>query len=85
LDCLKKQRIFHADIKAPGESIAASLDAAVNGEVLKPYATVVVFGGKQCRQQDIDSIHAHFEKNGGIEFTYLENLHDSGDFIIGAY
>ena len=61
------------------------LDAAAGADVLKRYSTVVVFGGKACRQKDADAVCAHFQKNGGIEFAYLEGRQHDCDFIIGAF
>jgi hypothetical protein len=68
-----------------GENLAELLNAVADEEVLRPYSTVVVFGGEQCRPEDIDSLYAHFEKNSNVEFTYLDNQHHDCDFIIGAY
>jgi DAK2 domain fusion protein YloV len=67
------------------EDFADLLNTIANEALLKPYSTVVVFGGKRCTQKDIDSIHAHFEKNGSIEFTYFDSCPQDSDFIIGAY
>jgi dihydroxyacetone kinase-like predicted kinase len=73
-----------------GEIIARNdfletLNAVADEKALEPYSTVVVFGGKYCKQEDVDSIHAYFENNSDIEFTYLDGLQHDGDFIIGAY
>jgi len=62
-----------------------TLDAVADEKTLEPYSTVVVFGGKYCKPEDIDSIRAYFEKNSNIEFTYLDGLQHDCDFIIGAY
>jgi len=64
---------------------AELLNVAVNEKVLSPYSTVVVFGGKNCRQKDVDRIQAHFEKNRNVEFTYLDGQQQEYAFIIGAY
>ena len=62
-----------------------TLNALADEKTLKPYATVVVFGGKYCKAEDIDNIRAYFDKNSNIEFTYLDGRQDDCDFIIGAY
>jgi len=67
------------------EDLATLLHVVAGEEMLTSYSTVVVFGGKKCTPADIDCIHAHFEKNGNVEFTYLDNKHHDGNFIIGAY
>jgi DAK2 domain fusion protein YloV len=64
---------------------AELLNMVASEKVLSPYSTVVVFGGKNCKQEDIDSICAHFEKNSGVEFTYLDGQQQECDFIIGAF
>jgi len=61
------------------------LNLVADEKTLEPYSTVVVFGGKYCKQKDIDDIRAYFEKNSNIEFTYLDGLQHDCDFIIGAY
>jgi len=61
------------------------LNEVANKDILRPFSTVVVFGGSQCRSDDVDSICAHFEKNSSIEFTYYEGRQQDCDFIIGAY
>jgi len=61
------------------------LNAVADEKTLEPYATVVVFGGKYCKPEDIDNIRAYFEKNNDIEFTYLDGLQYDSVFIIGAY
>ena len=66
------------------DTLTALLDSVASEEKLKSYSTVVVFGGKHCTQEDIDHVHAYFEKNNNMEFTYLENMHHDCDFIIGA-
>ena len=67
------------------EDFAELLNMVANEDTLRPYSTLVVFGGKHCNPKDADSVHAHFEKNGNVEFTYLDNQQDNCDFIIGAY
>jgi len=64
---------------------AELLNVVSSEKVLSPYSTVVVFGGKDCKQEDIDGIHAHFEKNNSVEFTYLDGQQQECDFIIGAF
>jgi len=61
------------------------LNVVSSEKVLSPYSTVVVFGGKNCKQEDIDDIRAHFGKNSGVEFTYLDGQQQECDFIIGAF
>jgi DAK2 domain fusion protein YloV len=60
------------------------LNVVLSEKVLAPYSTVVVFGGKNCKQEDIDGIRAHFEKNGNVEFAYFDGQQQECDFIIGA-
>jgi dihydroxyacetone kinase-like predicted kinase len=62
-----------------------TLNAVADEKTLEPYSTVVVFGGKNCKPEDIDNIRAYFEKNSDIEFTYLDGRQHNCDFIIGAY
>jgi len=61
------------------------LNVVASEKVLSPYSTVVVFGGRDCKQEDIDGIRAHFEENGSVEFTYLDGQQLECDFIIGAF
>jgi len=61
------------------------LNTAASEKVLSSYSTVVVFGGKNCKQEDIEDIRAHFEENSGVEFTYLDGQQQECDFIIGAF
>jgi len=61
------------------------LNVVLSEKVLSPYSTVVVFGGKDCKQEDIDCIRAHFEKNSSVEFTYLDGQQQECGFIIGAF
>jgi len=61
------------------------LNLVAGEKTLELYSTVVVFGGKYCKQKDIDDICAYFEKNNNIEFTYFDGLQHCSDFIIGAY
>jgi hypothetical protein len=67
------------------DDFASLLNAVAGEDVLRSYSTVVVFGGKNCKPQDIDGIHAHFEKNGDVEFAYFDGQQQDCDFIIGAY
>jgi len=60
------------------------LNVVSSEKVLAPYSTVVVFGGKNCKQEDVDGIRAHFRKISGVEFTYLDGQQQECDFIIGA-
>ncbi|MDR0835788.1 MAG: DAK2 domain-containing protein [Tannerella sp.] len=76
---------YHKNKSITDEDLAELLNAVADEEVLKPYSTVVVFGGKYCRPKDVESIYSHFEKNSNVEFTYFENQHSDYDFIIGAY
>jgi len=64
---------------------AELLNVVSSEKVLSPYSTVVVFGGKNCKQEDIDGICTHFRKNSGVEFTYLDGQQQECDFIIGAF
>jgi DAK2 domain fusion protein YloV len=64
---------------------AELLNVVLSETVLSPYSTVVIFGGKNCKQEDIDGIRAHFEKNSSVEFTYLDGQQQECDFIIGAF
>jgi len=75
---LKKRIISNKDL-------ATLLNAVANEYILRPYSTVVVFGGKHCNPKDIDIIQAHFENNSNVEFTYLDNQQNDCDYIIGAY
>ncbi|MCL2137939.1 MAG: DAK2 domain-containing protein [Treponema sp.] len=68
-----------------GDNIFETLNLVADKKTLEPYSTVVVFGGKYCKQKDIDDIRIFFEENGNIEFTYLDGLQHDCDFIIGAY
>jgi len=61
------------------------LNVVSSEKVLSPYSTIVVFGGKNCKQEDIDGIRAHFGKNSNVEFTYLDGQQQECDFIIGAF
>jgi len=61
------------------------LNAVAGEDALKPYSAVVVFGGKDCKPEDIESIHAHFEKNDNLEFAYFDGRQQDCDFIVGAY
>ena len=73
-----KKTVTHMDL-------TALLNAVASEDVLQPYSTVVIFGGKHFRQEDKDRICAHFEKNSNVEYTYLDNQQEDCDFIIGAY
>jgi len=53
-------------------------------DILKPYSTVVIFGGKNAKESDIKTMLAYFEKNNNIEFAYLEGKQHGSDFIVGA-
>jgi uncharacterized protein len=64
---------------------AELLNLVLSEKVLAPYSTVVVFGGKDCKQEDIDGIRAHFEKNNGVEFAYIDGRQQEYGFIIGAF
>jgi len=64
---------------------AELLNVISSEKAMAPYSTVVVFGGKNCKQGDIDGIRAHFGKNSGVEFTYLDGQQQECDFIIGAF
>jgi len=61
------------------------LNAVSSEKILSPYSTVVVFGGKNCKQEDIDCIREHFGKNSSVDFTYLDGQQQECDFIIGAF
>jgi len=63
----------------------ALLNVVANEDVLSQYSTVVVFGGKDCRPNDVASVCAHFENNDSIEFTYFDGGQCDCDFIIGAF
>ena len=64
---------------------AELLNVVLSETVLAQYSTIVVFGGKNCKQEDIDGIRAHFETNSNLEFTYLDGQQQECDFIIGAF
>jgi uncharacterized protein len=64
---------------------AELLNLVLSETVLSQYSTVVVFGGKNCKQEDIDGIRAHFEKNSNVEVTCLDGQQQECDFIIGAF
>ena len=61
------------------------LNVVLSEKALAPYSTVVVFGGKDCKQEDIDDIRAHFEKNSSVEFAYIDGQQQDCGFIIGAF
>jgi DAK2 domain fusion protein YloV len=61
-----------------------TLNAVADEKTLEPYETIIVVGGKDCKQKDIDSIRAYFEKNSDIAFTYLDGMQHDCDFNIGA-
>jgi len=67
------------------DSLVDLLDEIVSIKVLESFSTVVVFGGKNVVDQDIDLIQSHFENNDDIECAYLEGRQQTADFIIGAY
>ena len=67
------------------DDFADLLNEAAGEEVLRTYSTVIVFGGKYCKPKDKDDVCAYFEKNGTIEFAYLDGWQHGCDFIIGAY
>ena len=84
LESLEKQKVFQTSIRAK-DNLLETLTATADEKALEPYSTVVVFGGKDCKSEDIDTIRAYFEKNSDIEFTYLDGRQNDSDFIIGAY
>ena len=65
--------------------LAVLLNDVANEEILRPYSTVVIFGGKNCNSDEVGCINDHFEKNSDIEFTYFDGRQSDCDFIIGAY
>ena len=67
------------------EDFTALLDTIAGEEALRPYSTVVAFGGKHCHRSDADILCAHFEKNSNLEFTFFDGRHHAFDFIIGAF
>jgi len=83
LESLEKQQVFQTSIRAK-DNFLETLNAAADEKTLEPYSTVVVFGGKDCKPEDIDAIRAYFENNSAIEFTYLDGRQHDSDFIIGA-
>jgi len=84
LESLEKRQVFQTSIRT-NDNFLETLNAAADEKTLEPYSTVVVFGGKNCKPEDIDNIRAYFEKNSNIEFTYLDGSQHDCDFIIGAY
>ncbi|MCL2442618.1 MAG: DAK2 domain-containing protein [Treponema sp.] len=84
LENLKRQRVFQTSIYTT-DDITTMLNKVANEKVLEPYSTVVVFGGKYSKPEDIKSIRAHFEKNCNVEFAYFDGQQTDSDFIIGAY
>jgi len=76
---------FFKDEIIDDEDFTGLLNTVVNEKILSSYSTVVAFGGKHCKTKDIDSIHAHFERNENVEFTYFDGGQQDCDFIIGAY
>ena len=84
LESLEKRQVFHTSIRAKDDFLE-TLNAVADEKTLEPYATVVVFGGKDCKPEDVDTIRAYFEKNSNIEFTYFDGRQHDSDFIIGAY
>ena len=99
LESLKKQRVFQTSIRQNYtrysgvlrnkiitlDDFAGLLNAVAGGEVLRPYSTAVVFGGKYCKSEDADAVRAHFEQNANLEFAYIDGRQHDCDFIIGAY
>ena len=83
LEYLKNQRVFQTSIKGTYD-LVGQLKTAANEKILKPYSTVVVFGGKNCDSKDIDIVRAYFESNNNIEFAYYDGGQHDSDFIIGA-
>ena len=76
----------HSKNRVISENIFTELLYAVaNEEALSQYSTVVVFGGKHCKPDDVDIICSYFEKNRNIDFTYFDGRQQNCDFIIGAY
>ena len=76
--CMKDKTISKYDLTELLREIA-------NERILNPYSTFTVFGGKDCTQEDIDSIHSHFERNSNVEFVYFDKQLHNCDFIIAAY
>ena len=61
------------------------LNEAAGKKNLMQFSAVVVFGGKNCSQKDIDIVHAHFENIDNLDFSYFDGQQYDYDFIIGAY
>lgn len=67
------------------DDLSALLEAVAGDKVLRPYSTVVVFGGVQATPDEVESVRAFFEKNSACDFTYVDGRHHAGDLIIGAF
>lgn len=66
------------------DNLFSQLETNLSPNRLEGYSTIVVFGGKNLSQDDIDTISNFFANNENIEFSYFQGGQEDSLFIIGA-
>ena len=66
------------------DNLFSQLETNLSPNRLEGYSTIVVFGGKNLSQDDIDIISNFFANNENIEFSYFQGGQEDSLFIIGA-
>lgn len=82
-DLLKKVKTTEFDLDE-GEDLVQQLKQSLSPKRLKGFSTLVVFGGKGLRQEEIHAITTFFAENLEIEFNYFSGGQEKPLLIVGA-
>ena len=66
------------------DHLLEQLQVSLSPRRLASYSTLVAFGGKNIKQDDIDTITEFFSSNQQIEFSYFPGGQEDSLFVIGA-